>query len=174
MGAGLGRNCSPGSYGDLRWWFSITTAAAGRDWAKGATGGHSGPQGPQMSANPWHPARLKSVRQNLSAAEAGTRHGTRSSAAGPATNRPGPLASRISEKGTDRDVDAGLNSAQISAPSLPPLPKLCKSPRHRHLSRNDSGMSWSNQQSGAAQLSLSPANRRCFRSSKLGNMTTAN
>ena len=84
-GAGLGRSCSPGSYGDRRWWFSITTAAAGRDWAKGATGGHSGPQGPQMSANPWHPARLKSVRQNLSAAEAGTRHGTRSSAAGPAT-----------------------------------------------------------------------------------------
>ena len=41
-GAGLGRGCSPGSYGDRRWWFSITTAAAGRDWAKGATGGHSG------------------------------------------------------------------------------------------------------------------------------------
>ena len=115
----MGRSCSPGSYGDRRWWFSITTAAAGRDWAKGATGGHSGPQGPQMSANPWHPARLKSVRQNLSAAEAGTQHGTRSSAAGPATDRPAPLASKNSEKGTDRDVDAGLNSAQNFG-TLPP------------------------------------------------------
>ena len=52
---------------------------------QGRNGRAFGPQGPQMSANPWHPARLKSVRQNLSAAEAGTRHGKCSSAAGPAT-----------------------------------------------------------------------------------------
>ena len=79
----------------------------------GATGGHSRVARAAGVSEPVAAGEAYSVRQNLSAAEVGTRHGRFSSAAGPATKEVGPSRiQKLVNKGPIKLGDAALISAQ--------------------------------------------------------------